>query len=77
MNFKGQKKSISLLEICLNTFIGYGVAILTQLIVFPWFHISITHSENLLMGLIFTVVSIIRSYFLRRFFNLCHVRGWL
>jgi hypothetical protein len=77
MSFKGQKKSISFLEICLNTFIGYGVAILTQLIVFPWFNISITHNQNLLMGLAFTSVSIIRSYFLRRFFNLCHVRGWL
>jgi len=77
MSFKGQKKSISFLEICLNTFIGYWIAILTQLIVLPWFNISITHSQNLLIGLIFTAISTIRGYFLRRIFNLCHIRSWL
>lgn len=74
---RGQKKSISFLEVFLNTIIGYAVAILTQLVVFPLFDINITHSQNLLMGLVFTIVSIVRSYLLRRFFNLCHIRGWL
>ena len=74
---RGQKKSISFLEVFLNTIIGYAVAILTQLVVFPLFDINITHSQNLFLGLIFTIVSIVRSYLLRRFFNLCHIRGWL
>jgi hypothetical protein len=74
---RGQKKSISFLEVFLNTVVGYAVAILTQLVVFPLFDINITHSQNLLMGLVFTIVSIVRSYLLRRFFDLCHVKGWL
>lgn len=53
----------------MNIFIGYVVAILSQLLVFPLFGIYIPFVDNLLIGLYFTVISLIRSYVLRRLFN--------
>ena len=49
--------------------VGYGVAVLSQLIIFPVFSISVTLTENLAIGAFFTVVSLARSYALRRAFN--------
>lgn len=65
----GQRKITSLVETCLNTFIGYAVALTTQLIVFPLFNIEITFNQHASMGLIFTFVSIVRGYCIRRLFN--------
>lgn len=73
----GQKKKHSFLEVIINTAIGYFVALATQIIVFPWFDIEVTYRQQFLIGVIFTVVSIIRGYFIRRLFNIIHVRGWL
>ena len=74
---KGQKKTTSLIETCLNTAICYFVALTTQIIIFPWFDIEVTFNQQLGIGFIFTVVSIVRGYFVRRLFNLIHIRGWL
>lgn len=59
----------SLAESLCNVAIGYAVSLVTQLVVFPWFGICIPISTNIVLGLIFTVVSIGRSYVLRRLFN--------
>ena len=64
-----QTKFQSFIESLVNILIGYGVAISSQLIVFPMFDIDIGFSDNLLIGLYFTVISLIRSYVIRRFFN--------
>ena len=73
----GQKKKVSLMEVLINTAIGYFVALATQIIVFPWFDIEVTYHQQFMIGLIFTVVSIVRGYFVRRLFNVIHVKGWL
>jgi len=73
----GQKKKVSLMEVLINTAIGYFVALATQIIVFPWFNIEVTYSQQFAIGAIFTVVSIVRGYFVRRMFDLIHVKGWL
>lgn len=67
-----QSQLHSFLESALNIVIGYVVAILSQLIIFPMFGIHIPFHENLLMGLFFTVISLIRSYAIRRWFNRLH-----
>ena len=72
--FINQKKLQSLVEVLLNTAIGYAVAITTQIYVFPLFNIHIPISADLKIGLIFTVISIIRSYVLRRLFNYINCR---
>lgn len=64
-----QSKKMSFVESLTNIFIGYCVAVLSQLIIFPVFKIDISFNENLLIGLFFTVISLVRSYLLRRLFN--------
>jgi hypothetical protein len=67
-----QSRKGSLLEAIINILIGYSINFTAQIWVFPAFGVHVTVKENLEMGLIFTVISIIRSYTLRRFFNLFH-----
>ena len=69
-----QSRLMSLLESLANVLVGYGVAVLTQVVVFPLFGLVVTVTENLLIGLIFTAVSIVRSYALRRGFEALRVR---
>jgi len=64
-----QTKTQSLIESTINILIGYIVAILSQLLVFPLFDIVVPLSDNLLIGAYFTAISLIRSYAVRRFFN--------
>lgn len=70
----GQSKKQSFLEVCLNTLIGYIIAVSAQVLIFPYFHIYTTIESNLQIGLIFTVISIARSYVMRRVFNKIHCR---
>jgi len=67
-----QTKFQSLLESLVNVAVGYIVAVLTQVLVLPLFGFHASLSDNLLIGLLFTIVSIIRSYCLRRLFNRWH-----
>ncbi len=69
-----QSRLMSLVESLVNVLVGYGVAVATQMAVFPLFGLAVTVTENLLIGLIFTVVSIVRSYALRRSFEALRVR---
>lgn len=64
-----QSKKMSIIEVLLNTAIGYFVAIATQIMVFPLFDIHTSAGENFAIGAIFTVISIVRGYFVRRLFN--------
>lgn len=64
-----QPRIHSAFEAVANVAIGYGVAIATQIVVFPWFGMTPSLRQNLGIGAIFTVVSLVRSYVLRRLFN--------
>ena len=64
-----QSRWMSLLEAATNIAVGYGVAVLTQVLVFPLFGLHASLSDNLALGAVFTIVSLIRSYTLRRAFN--------
>jgi hypothetical protein len=64
-----QTRAHSLLESAVNVVVGYLVALVSQLAIFPWFGIHIPLSDNLLIGLWFTGISLVRSYALRRWFN--------
>jgi hypothetical protein len=72
-----QRRSTSLLESIVNCLIGIGVAIVGQIIVFPYFHIQISLFDTGLIALIFTGISIVRSYVLRRLFEWLRVTGLL
>lgn len=70
-----QSRLMSLVEAIANVVIGFAIAVLTQLIAFPWFGLATRLSDALAIGGIFTVVSIIRSFALRRIFEALQVRG--
>ena len=68
-----QSRLMSLVEAITNVIVGYGVAVVTQILIFPIFGLHTTLAQNLQMGLVFTGVSIIRSFLLRRLFEAIRV----
>jgi hypothetical protein len=64
-----QSRFHSALESVVNVLIGYGVAVASQLFVFPMFGIDIPLSSNLQIGAWFTAISLVRSFAVRRLFN--------
>jgi hypothetical protein len=65
-----QTKLESLVESIINIIIGFSVALLSQIIVFPLVGITdVSLSTNLEIGAYFTAISLIRSYVIRRWFN--------
>lgn len=67
-----QSRRQSMMETVASVTIGYMVALLSQLIIFPVFGLEVTLTDNLLIGAWFTVISIIRGYYVRRLFNWLH-----
>lgn len=64
-----QSRRMSLVEALVNVAVGYGVAVMAQIVMFPWFGLRVSLSDNLLMGVVFSGISIARSYALRRLFE--------
>jgi hypothetical protein len=68
-NTMHQTRLGSMIESGMNTLIGYGVALASQIVVFPLFDIHVPLTTNLWIGLWFTIISLVRSYIIRRWFN--------
>lgn len=64
-----QSRRGSAIEAVANVVLGYWIAIAAQLAIFPLFGVYLPMGDNLVIGLLFTVVSLVRSYLLRRLFN--------
>jgi len=64
-----QTKTHSIIESVLSTFIGLFINVTAQHFIFPLFGIYINWGQNLMIASIFTVISIIRGYVIRRFFT--------
>ena len=64
-----QTKLESAVEVGINLFIGYWLAILTQIVVFSMKGIETTGFDNMEIAFYFTIVSLVRSYVIRRWFN--------
>lgn len=65
-----QTKLVSFIESIVNIGSGFFVALLLWiLLVTPLWDIQVKFIDNFLITIIFTIVSVIRSYFWRRFFN--------
>ncbi|WP_292267490.1 hypothetical protein [Marivita sp.] len=69
-----QSRLMSLIEAITNVIVGYGVAVMTQMLIFPIFGLQTTLRQNLVMGGIFTIVSLFRSFALRRLFESIRIR---
>lgn len=70
-----QSRGGSFIEALVNIGVGYLVAVCANLIVLPLFGFYPSLSQHALIGLIFSVLSLVRSYCLRRFFNWWAGRG--
>ncbi len=67
-----QSRIESMIEAWTNIGVGYGLALLTQVIVFPLYGMKVDLWGNVQIGVIFTGVSLIRSFTIRRVFNRWH-----
>lgn len=74
--YQMQSKGMSLFEVTLSTFVGLAVAIVTQILIFPFFGIHVPLHHNFMIAGVFTIVSIIRSYLMRRLFNYIQFKKW-
>ena len=64
-----QSKRESMFESLTSTTIGIIIGIVLNLTILPIFGYPVSWSDSLWISVIFTIVSIIRSYVIRRFFN--------
>lgn len=71
---KGQTRFGSLVESVVNILIGFWINFLANLWILPLFGFHITMSQNLQIGVIYTVISIVRSYAIRRASNWYHLK---
>lgn len=72
-----QTRKASLVETLLSTAIGFGVSLVAQVVIFPWFGISVSLAADMAIGALFTVVSVARGFAVRRLFETLRVKGIL
>jgi len=67
-----QSKLGSATEAVTNVLVGFGLALTAQMVLFPLAGVQIPISTHLGLSAVFTVLSLARSYLLRRAFNTWH-----
>lgn len=65
----------SLAETTINMLVGFWLSVAAQAVIFPMFGYELPLHSNMAIVAIFTAISMIRSYVLRRAFNWWHVRS--
>jgi len=65
-----QTKKHSAYESITNVIVGLITSFLTQLWIYPFFGIAVTFAQNVYITIIFFAISFVRSYVIRRIFNL-------
>lgn len=53
----------------INTAIGFGINFCANLIILPLFGFDVSLGQNFVIGVLYTAISVARSYAIRRFFN--------
>lgn len=64
-----QTKKGSFAEALTNIAIGYGVAVISNMIVLPAFGYEVSAFDSFAIGFVFTAISLARSYVVRRLYN--------
>jgi uncharacterized membrane protein required for colicin V production len=64
-----QTRLRSFIEAIINVVIGFGINFTANMFIFPLFGFHITPGANFILGMIYTVISVVRSYSVRRWFN--------
>lgn len=69
-----QSKRMSLLESAINIGVGFGISLGAQILFLPMLGVQINHTQNFVFACIMTVISLARSFLLRRLFEALHIR---
>jgi hypothetical protein len=64
-----QTRICSLIEACINVLIGFGINFCANMLILPLIGFHITASQNLFIGMLYTIISVARSYVIRLWFN--------
>jgi hypothetical protein len=64
-----QTKLGSFVEAWANILVGFSINWVANLLILPLYGFNITGGQAFSMGLIFTAISLARSYVIRRWFN--------
>ena len=64
-----QSKRESMIESLTSTTIGWFISFIANMLVLPLFGYNINLTDGLLISIIFTIISIVRGYVVRRWFN--------
>ena len=64
-----QTKKQSLIETLTSVFVGWLIGVILNMLVLPLFDYDVSLTDGVLISIIFTAVSVIRSYIIRRWFN--------
>ena len=74
---QGQPVFWSVVEVVTDDLLGWLLHTAERAIIFPFFGVHISLTDNLLLGLVFNVSSMIRKYGVRRAFNWWNIRSAL
>lgn len=66
---KPQSKTMSMVEAVVNTVVGLVIAMVATAAICKAYHIPMTWGNNFIITFWMTVLSVLRSYLLRRLFN--------
>ena len=64
-----QSKRESMIESLMNVGIGWFISFIANMLVLPLFGYNINLTDGVLISIIFTIISIVRGYMVRRWFN--------
>ena len=73
-----QSRKMSAIESLTNSFTGFWISVVLAMWTVPWLYgAPAPLKQNIISTVLFTVVSIVRSYLVRRVFTwMHHVKGW-
>lgn len=58
-----------MIETLTSVFVGWLIGVILNMLVLPLFNYDVNLTDGVLISIIFTAVSVVRSYVVRRFFN--------
>lgn len=70
-----QSRKMSALEAATNVSVGLIVSVIANHLIFPLFGFNPSIAQNIAITIIYTAISLVRSYALRRFFNWSQHKG--
>jgi len=69
-----QTKRQSAFESLVNIVVGLITSFLIQLVLYPLLNIPVSLNQNIIITIVFFIVSFVRGYLIRRFYNKKHFK---